>query len=120
MEALFNGDDLARRGVVVVNINYRLGVFGFFAHPELTQESPHRATGNYGLADQILALRWVRENIAKFGGKKSPGTTPKGRTAPAAKKPVAKAAAKPVAAKTATKKTAARKPAAKKAPAAKA
>ena len=68
VEALFNGDALARRGVVVVNINYRLGVFGFFAHPELTQESPHRAAGNYGLADQILALRWVRENIARFGG----------------------------------------------------
>jgi len=68
VEALFNGDALARRGVVVVNINYRLGVFGFFTHPELTQESPHRAAGNYGLADQILALRWVRENIATFGG----------------------------------------------------
>ena len=68
VEALFNGDALARRGVVVVNINYQLGVFGFFAHPELTQESPHRAAGNYGLADQILALRWVRENIARFGG----------------------------------------------------
>jgi len=68
VEALFNGDALARRGLVVVNINYRLGVFGFFAHPELTQESPHRAAGNYGLADQILALRWVRENVARFGG----------------------------------------------------
>jgi para-nitrobenzyl esterase len=68
VEALFNGEALARRGVVVVNINYRLGVLGFFAHPELTKESPHRAAGNYGLADQILALRWVRENIASFGG----------------------------------------------------
>jgi para-nitrobenzyl esterase len=68
VEALFNGEALARRGVVVVNINYRIGVFGFFAHPELTQESSHRAAGNYGLADQILALRWVRENIATFGG----------------------------------------------------
>jgi para-nitrobenzyl esterase len=68
VEALFNGETLARHGVVVVNINYRLGVFGFFAHPGLTKESPHHAAGNYGLADQILALRWVQENIAKFGG----------------------------------------------------
>ena len=68
IEALFNGEVLARHGVVVVNVNYRLGVFGFFAHPELTKESPHHASGNYGLADQIMALRWVQENIAKFGG----------------------------------------------------
>jgi len=68
VEALFNGEVLARHGVVVVNINYRLGVLGFFAHPDLTKESPHHAAGNYGLADQILALRWVKENISKFGG----------------------------------------------------
>jgi para-nitrobenzyl esterase len=68
VEALFNGEALARRGVVVVNINYRLGVLGFFAHPGLTKESPHHASGNYGLADQIMALRWVQENIAQFGG----------------------------------------------------
>jgi len=68
VEALFNGETLARHGVVVVNVNYRLGVFGFFAHPGLTKESPHHASGNYGLADQILALRWVKENISKFGG----------------------------------------------------
>lgn len=68
VEALFNGETLARRGVVLVTINYRLGVFGFFAHPELTRESPHRAAGNYGLADQILALRWVHDNIGTFGG----------------------------------------------------
>jgi para-nitrobenzyl esterase len=68
MEALFNGEALARHGVVVVNVNYRLGIFGFFAHPELTKESPHHAAGNYGLADQILALHWVRDNIARFGG----------------------------------------------------
>ncbi|MGP0075656.1 MAG: carboxylesterase/lipase family protein [Bryobacteraceae bacterium] len=68
VEALFNGEVLARHGVVVVNINYRLGVFGFFAHPALTKESPHHAAGNYGLADQIMALHWVRDNIARFGG----------------------------------------------------
>ena len=68
VEALFNGEVLARHGVVVVNVNYRLGIFGFFAHPGLTKESPHHAAGNYGLADQIMALRWVQDNIAKFGG----------------------------------------------------
>ena len=64
----FDGELLARRGVVLVTANYRLGVFGFFAHPELTKESPHRASGNYGLMDQIAALKWIRDNIAKFGG----------------------------------------------------
>jgi len=68
VEALFNGEVLARHGVVVVNINYRLGIFGFFAHPGLTKESPNHAAGNYGLADQIMALHWVHDNIAKFGG----------------------------------------------------
>ena len=68
VEALFNGEVLARHGVVVVNVNYRLGIFGFFAHPGLTKESPHHAAGNYGLADQIMALHWVRDNIARFGG----------------------------------------------------
>jgi para-nitrobenzyl esterase len=63
-----NGIALATRGAVVVSINYRLGVFGFLAHPDLTRESPHHASGNYGLMDQIAALRWVRENIAAFGG----------------------------------------------------
>ncbi|HEY4363062.1 MAG TPA: carboxylesterase family protein [Bryobacteraceae bacterium] len=68
VERLFDGEVLARHGVVVVNVNYRLGIFGFFAHPGLTKESPHHAAGNYGLADQIMALHWVRDNIAKFGG----------------------------------------------------
>jgi para-nitrobenzyl esterase len=68
VEPLFNGETLARHGIVLVTINYRLGVFGFFSHAELTKESPHHASGNYGLLDQIMALHWVRDNIAKFGG----------------------------------------------------
>jgi len=60
--------ELAKHGVLVVTINYRLGALGFFAHPELTRESPHRSSGNYGLLDQIAALRWVHDNIAAFGG----------------------------------------------------
>jgi para-nitrobenzyl esterase len=64
----YAGAELAKRGMVVVTINYRLGPLGFFAHPELTRESPHRSSGNYGLLDQIAALRWVSGNIAKFGG----------------------------------------------------
>jgi para-nitrobenzyl esterase len=64
----FDGESLARRGVVLVTANYRLTVFGFLAHPELTKESPHHASGNYGLMDQIAALKWVRDNISKFGG----------------------------------------------------
>jgi len=63
-----DGASLARRGVVIVTVNYRLTVFGFFAHPELTRESSHHASGNYGLMDQIAALQWVRDNISKFGG----------------------------------------------------
>jgi para-nitrobenzyl esterase len=55
-------------GVIVVTANYRVGVFGFLAHPELTAESPHHASGNYALFDQMAALRWVRDNIAGFGG----------------------------------------------------
>ena len=62
------GDGPGARGLVVVTLNYRLGLFGFLAHPALTRESPHHASGNYGLMDQIAALRWVRDNIAKFGG----------------------------------------------------
>jgi para-nitrobenzyl esterase len=65
---IYQGEDLARKGVVVVTINYRLGVFGFLAHPELTKESAHHSSGNYALLDQIAALRWVKANIAAFGG----------------------------------------------------
>ena len=64
----YDGEALARKGVIVVTINYRLGIFGFFAHPALTAESPHHASGNYALLDQIAALEWVKRNIAAFGG----------------------------------------------------
>lgn len=67
-QAVYDGEALARRGVVVVTLNYRLGAFGFFSHPALTRESPRRASGNQGILDQIAALRWVQENIARFGG----------------------------------------------------
>jgi para-nitrobenzyl esterase len=63
-----DGTNLAKNGVVVVSMNYRLGIFGFFAHPDLTAESPHKASGNYGLMDQTAALQWVHDNIAAFGG----------------------------------------------------
>jgi para-nitrobenzyl esterase len=63
-----DGARLASKGVVVVSLNYRLGLMGFLAHPELTKESPHKASGNYGILDQIAALQWVRKNIAAFGG----------------------------------------------------
>lgn len=63
-----DGERLARKGVVVVSLNYRMGVFGFLAHPALTKESKDRASGNYGLQDQVAALRWVQANAAAFGG----------------------------------------------------
>lgn len=65
---LYDGSALAARGVVVVSVNYRLGVLGYLATPELSAESPHGSSGNYGLLDQIEALRWVQRNIAAFGG----------------------------------------------------
>jgi len=67
-EPRYDGESMARRGMVAVTLNYRTNIFGFFSHPELTKESPHKASGNYGLLDQVAALRWVRRNIAAFGG----------------------------------------------------
>ena len=65
---LYNGEGMARKGLVFVTINYRLGIFGFMAHPELSAESDLKTSGNYGILDQIAALQWVKENIAAFGG----------------------------------------------------
>jgi para-nitrobenzyl esterase len=67
-EPRYDGESMARKGMVAVTVNYRLGVFGFFAHPELAKESPHHAAGNYGLLDQAAALKWVQKNIRAFGG----------------------------------------------------
>jgi para-nitrobenzyl esterase len=67
-EPRYDGESMARRGIIVVTTSYRLGVFGFFAHPELTRESAQHASGNYALMDQTAALRWVQANIARFGG----------------------------------------------------
>jgi len=64
----YDGSHLARQGVVLVTINYRLNVFGYFAHPELSAESPEGASGNYGITDQLEALRWIQRNIKAFGG----------------------------------------------------
>jgi len=63
-----DGENLAHKGVIVVSMNYRLGIFGFFTHPDLAKESGHNSTGNYGLMDQAAALEWVKKNIAAFGG----------------------------------------------------
>ncbi len=65
---IYDGEAMAGKGIVFVSINYRVGIFGFFAHPELTAESGHQASGNYGLMDQIAALQWVKKNITAFGG----------------------------------------------------
>lgn len=64
----YEGEEFAKRGVVVVTFNYRVGVFGFLAHPDLTNESERHTSGNYGLLDQVAALRWVQRNITAFGG----------------------------------------------------
>lgn len=68
-EPRYQGESMARnKGIVAITVNYRLGVFGFLAHPGLTAESPHNASGNYGLLDQAQALKWVKDNVAAFGG----------------------------------------------------
>src|SRR5207237_3647733 len=67
-EPRYDGESMAAKGMVAITVNYRLGVFGFMAHTELTKESPHKASGNYALLDQNAALRWVQQNIAAFGG----------------------------------------------------
>jgi len=67
-EPRYDGENMATKGIVAITVNYRLGVFGFLAHPELTKESAHHASGNYALLDQNAALRWVHDNIADFGG----------------------------------------------------
>src|SRR5882762_7449102 len=67
-EPRYDEEKLASKGIIVVEPNYRLGVFGFFSHPELTKESGHNASGNFGLLDQVAALQWVVKNVAAFGG----------------------------------------------------
>ena len=67
-EPRYDGGSMAGKGMVAVTVNYRTNIFGFFSHPELTKESPHHASGNYGLLDQVAALEWVQRNIAAFGG----------------------------------------------------
>ncbi|MFV5683875.1 carboxylesterase/lipase family protein [Flavobacterium sp. GB2R13] len=67
-ENRYDGENMAKKGIVTLTVNYRLGIWGFFSHPELTKESPNHASGNYGLLDQNVALKWVQANISKFGG----------------------------------------------------
>jgi para-nitrobenzyl esterase len=67
-EPRYDGESIAKKGIVTVTCNYRLNIFGFFTHPELTAETPYKASGNYGFLDQVAALQWVQKNIAAFGG----------------------------------------------------
>ena len=67
----YNGEAMAREGIIMITISYRLGVFGYFAHPDLISESSNNTTGNYGLLDQIEALKWVNDNASYFGGDKN-------------------------------------------------
>jgi para-nitrobenzyl esterase len=66
--AVYDGEALAKQRIIFISINYRVGVFGFFSHPELSKESKNKASGNYALMDQIAALQWVHDNVASFGG----------------------------------------------------
>lgn len=67
-EPRYDGEAMAKKGIIVITCNYRLNIFGNFAHPELSAESPHKVSGNYGYFDQLAALKWVNKNIAAFGG----------------------------------------------------
>src|ERR1700685_116222 len=67
-DPMFAGDELIKKNVVLVSLNYRLGIFGFYAHPDLTHDSAHHSSGNFALEDQMAALQWVHDNIAAFGG----------------------------------------------------
>src|SRR5690606_1176687 len=67
-EPRYDGEAMAKEGIVVVTSNYRLNIFGYLAHPELTAEAPYHASGNYGALDQLAALKWVKDNISFFGG----------------------------------------------------
>ena len=66
--AVYDGAEMAKRGIVFVSINYRLGIFGFFSHPELSEGPDKHSSGNLGIMDQVAALKWVKQNIASFGG----------------------------------------------------
>lgn len=67
-EPRYDGEAMSKKGIVVITCNYRLNIFGFLAHPELSAESPYKASGNYGMLDQVAAMKWVNKNIAAFGG----------------------------------------------------
>jgi para-nitrobenzyl esterase len=67
-EPRYAGESMARKGIVSITVNYRLGIFGYFSHPELTSESPNHSSGNYGYLDQVASLQWIKANIAAFGG----------------------------------------------------
>ena len=67
-EARYAGDAMARKGIIAITANYREGIFGFFAHPQLSKETEYKGSGNYGFMDQVAAIRWVKDNIEAFGG----------------------------------------------------
>jgi len=67
-EPRYDGESMAKKGIVAITVNYRLNIFGFLAHPELSAEAPYKASGNYGLLDQLAALQWVSQNVEAFGG----------------------------------------------------